>query len=182
MRPTVILLASSGILPASSSGLTNSTEIILVQVQRHELPYNQSNRTVFVTLVAVPNRMLPYNFNNTSFGRMVIYVPANWTLKLVFINREGFPHSAVLMEARGPTPTIIEPSSPILAQIPHDAVTGGFMLENESGSVTVSNIPAGTYWIVCAFNYPVPHAEEGMWVTLEVTNQVNTPYYEILPT
>jgi sulfocyanin len=181
MRPTAVLLASSGILPASSSALTNSTDIILTPVQHHELPYNPSNRTAFVTLVAVANPMLPYNFNNTRFGRMVIYVPANWTVELVFINHEGFPHSAVLMEATGPTPTIIDPSAHILAQIPHDAVNGGFMLQNESESVTVSNISAGKYWIVCAFNYPVPHAEEGMWVTLEITNQVSAPYYEILP-
>jgi plastocyanin len=102
-------------------------------------------------------------------------------VKLVFVNREGFPHSAVIMEAIGPSPTVIEPSAQILAQIPPDAVNGGFMLENESGSATVSNISAGNYWIVCAFTYPVPHAEEGMWVTLEVTNQVSAPYYEILP-
>jgi len=180
MRPTALLLATSGIL-STSPALTNSTDIILTPVQHHELPFNPSNRTAFVTLVAVANPMLPYNFNNTRFGRMVIYIPANWTVTLVFINREGFPHSAVLMQATGPTPTIIEPSAQILAQIPHDAVNGGFMLQNESGSVTVRNIAVGQYWIVCAFNYPVPHAEEGMWVTLEVTNQINVPYYEILP-
>ena len=181
MRPTTVLLASSGILPVSTSALTNSTDIILTPVQHHELPYNPSNKTAFVTLVAVANIMLPYNFNNTRFGRMVIFIPANWTMKLVFINREGFPHSAVLMEATGPAPAVIEPSAHILAEIPHDAVDGGFLLQNESGSVTVSNISAGTYWIVCAFNYPVPHAEEGMWITLEVTNQISAPYYEILP-
>ena len=112
---------------------------------------------------------------------MVIYVPANWSLTLVFLNREGFPHSAVIMEATGPSPTIIEPSARILAQIPHDAINGGFMLQNESGSVTVNHMTPGTYWIACAFNYPVPHAEEGMWVTLVVSTQLSTPYYEILP-
>jgi sulfocyanin len=181
MRPTAVLLASSGILPVSSSALTNSTDIILTPVQHHELPYNPLNKTAFVTLVAVANPMLPYNFNDTRFGQIVIYVPANWTVTLVFINREGFPHSAVLMQATGPSPTVIEPSANILGQIPRDAVNGGFMLQNESGTVTVNNISAGNYWIVCAFNYPVPHAEEGMWVTLEVTNQLSAPYYEILP-
>jgi len=181
MRPMFTLLASSGFLPSSSSSLTNSTQIILIPVQHHELPYNLANRTVSVTLVAVANPMLPYNFNDTRFGRMVIYVPANWTVKLVFLNREGFPHSAVIMEATGPSPTVIDPSAHVLAQIPHDAINGGFMLQNESGSATVSDMSPGTYWIVCAFNYPVPHAEEGMWVTLDVTNQISTPYYELLP-
>jgi len=181
LRPASILLASSGILPASNPTLTNTTQIILMPVQHYPLPYNADNRTVFITLVAVANPMLPYNYNNTRFGQMVIYVPANWTVKLSFINSEGFPHSAVIMEASGPSPTIIAPSPNVLAQIPPDAVNGGFMLENGSGSATVSNISAGNYWIVCAFNYPIPHAEEGMWVSLEVSNQVSAPYYEILP-
>jgi sulfocyanin len=147
----------------------------------HSLPYDIENRTVFVTLVASPNSMLPYNFNNTAMGRMVIYVPANWTVHLVFVNREGFPHSAVLMEATSVSPVTIDPSDHILAQIPKDAVDGGFLLQNESGAATINKIPAGNYWIACAFQYPVPHAEEGMWITLEVSNQVSTPYYVILP-
>jgi sulfocyanin len=181
IQPTSLLLASTGILPNSATALTNSTQIIQPAVPHQKLPYDPQNRTVFVTLVAVANPMLPYNFNNTRFGRMVIYVPTNWTVRLVFINREGFPHSAVLMEATGTSPITIDPSAHILAQIPSDAVDGGFVLQNETGSATINRIPPGNYWIVCAFQYPVPHAEEGMWVTLEVTNQVTTPYYVILP-
>ena len=181
MRPLAIFLASSGLFPNSEATFTNTTQIILAPVQHHELPYITANKTVFVTLVADANPMLPYNYNNTRFGKMVIYIPANWTLTLVFLNREGFPHSAVIMEATGPSPTVIEPSANILAQIPHDAINGGFMLQNESGSVTVNDMSPGTYWIACAFDYPVPHAEEGMWVTLIVSSQVSTPYYEVLP-
>jgi len=181
MRPFYILLASNRFLPSSASLLTNSTQIIVAPVQRHILPFDLQNRTVFVTLVAVANPMLPYNFNDTRFGRMEIYVPINWTVRLTFVNREGFPHSAVLMQANGPSPTIIDTSAHVLAQIPNNAVSGGFMLQNETGSATIINIPPGNYWIACAFNYPVPHAEEGMWVTLEVTSQVTTPYYVILP-
>ena len=86
-----------------------------------------------------------------------------------------------MMQANAPTPTTIEPASNIIAQIPHDAINGGFLLNGESGSVTVNDLASGKYWIVCAFNYPVPHAEEGMWVVLTVTNQVTTPYFVILP-
>ncbi|HUK51093.1 MAG TPA: sulfocyanin-like copper-binding protein [Terriglobales bacterium] len=180
MRPTSILLASSGMVPNTPSAL-NSTQIIQIPVTHHNLPYNIQNRTVFVTLVAAVNPMLPYNYNNTRMGQMVIYVPANWTVRLVFVNREGFPHSAVLMEATGASPITIDSSDHILAQIPKDALNGGFLLQNETGSATINNISPGNYWIVCAFQYPVPHAEEGMWVTLEVTNQTTTPYYVVLP-
>ncbi len=100
---------------------------------------------------------------------------------MIFINREGFPHSAVLMEANAPSPTTIDPTAIILGQIPHDAMTGGFLLNGESGSMIVHGLASGRYWVVCAFNYPVPHAEEGMWVVVQVANQVNAPYFAILP-
>ena len=181
MRPTSIFLASAGILPNSASAFANSTQIIQIPAPHRNLPYDPQNETVFITLVAVANTMLPYNYNNTRFGQMVIYVPANWTVRLVFVNREGFPHSAVLMEATGTSPMTTDPSAHILAQIPSDAVNGGFLLQNETGYAIINRIPPGNYWIACAFQYPVPHAEEGMWVTLEVTNQVTTPYYVVLP-
>ena len=181
MRPTYLFLSSSGLLPAAVPASSNATQIVPPPLKQSPLPYNLSNRTVFVTLVAVADIMLPYNFNDTRFGHLVIYVPSNWTIHLVFINREGFPHSAVLMEANAPSPTTIDPTANILGQIPHDAVTGGFLLNGESGSMTVGGLAAGKYWVVCAFNYPVPHAEEGMWVDVEVSNQVNTPYFAILP-
>jgi sulfocyanin len=181
MRPTYLYLTSIGFLPGNGPALGNSTEIVGPILKHSPLPYDISNHTVFLTLVAVANIMLPYNFNDTRFGRMVIYVPANWSLHLVFQNQEGFPHSAVLMQANAPSPTIIEPTADIIAQIPHDAINGGFLLNGEAGSVTVNDLVQGKYWVVCAFNYPVPHAEEGMWVVLIVTSQVSTPYFVILP-
>jgi sulfocyanin len=161
--------------------MTNSTEIAPPPLKESPLPYNIANRTVFVNLVAVPDIMLPYNFNDTRFGHLVLYIPANWTIRLTFENREGFPHSAVLMNASSISPTIIERSSSILAQIPRDATNGGFLLNGEAGSATIDDLTPGKYWVVCAFNYPVPHAEEGMWVVLIVTTAANTPYYVILP-
>jgi len=181
MGPTYTVVTSSGLLSANGPALGNTTEITAPPLKRSALPYDLSNHTVFVTLVAVADIMLPYNFNDTRFGHMVLYVPASWSMRLVFQNREGFPHSAVLMQANAPSPTIIEPTSSIIAQIPHDAINGGFLLNGESGSVIVNDLAPGKYWVVCAFNYPVPHAEEGMWVVLYVTNQVTTPYFVILP-
>lgn len=179
--PTYLFLTSRGLLPGSAPSVGNTVEIEAPPLKRSPLLYTLANRTAFITLVAVANPMLPYNFNDTRFGHMVIYVPTNWTIHLVFQNREGFPHSAVLMAANAPSPTIIQPSSNVIAQIPHDAVNGGFLLNGESGSATINDLAAGKYWIVCAFDYPVPHAEEGMWVVLMVTSEVSTPYSVILP-
>jgi sulfocyanin len=180
MRPTYLFLNSSGIFSKNLSALANSADITAPPLVRSPLPYDMSNRTVFLTLIAVADPMRPYNFNDTSFGHMVVYVPENWTLRLVFQNREGFPHSAVFMEANAPSPTIVQSSSNIIAQIPHDAVNGGFLLNGASGSVTVSHLVSGKYWVVCAFSYPVPHASEGMWIVLFVSSQVSTPYFVIL--
>jgi len=180
MRPTYAFLTSSGLLPATVSPPGNTVGIEPLPLRRSSLPYALLNRTAFICLVAVADPMLPYNFNDTNFGHMIIYVPANWTIRLYFQNREGFPHSAVLLSANTPKPTIIDPSSNIIAQIPNDAVNGGFLLNGESGSVTIHDLAPGKYWIACAFDYPVPHVMEGMWVVLIVTNQANTPYCEIL--
>jgi len=179
--PTYLFLTSGALFPGNLSTMPSTTEISAPPLKRSPLPYDPVSKTVFVTLVAVADRMLPYNFNDTSFGHMVIYIPANWTMRLVFQNLEGFPHSAVLMNANGPSPTVIQPSADIIAQIPHDATNGGFLLNGESGSAITSKLAPGKYWVVCAFNYPVPHAEEGMWVVIYVTSQINTPYFEILP-
>jgi sulfocyanin len=180
MRPTYLLLASNGLM-GSSAALATSTEIQAPPLKRSPLPYDSSNQTVFLTLVAVQDRMLPYNFNDTSSGHLVVYVPADWSIQVDFQNQEGFPHSAVLVEANAVSPTVIDSTSKILGQIPHDAVNGGFLLNGESGSMLVTNLAAGKYWVVCAFNYPVPHAEEGMWISVEVSSEVSTPYYVILP-
>ena len=179
--PMNSLLASSGLLPSGVQALGNTVNIQAPPLERSPLPYTLANKTAFVNLVAVADPMLPYNYNDTRFGHMIIYVPTNWTIHLSFQNREGFPHSAVLLPANAPSPTIIEPSQNVIAQIPHDAIDGGFLVNGETGSAIVNDLPAGNYWIACAFNYPVPHVEEGMWVLLIVTSQVSTPYFEILP-
>ena len=180
-RPTYLLLTSSGVLPGGAPSPGNTVQIEAPPIKRSPLPYALSNRTAFITLVALADPMLPYNFNDTRFGHMVIYMPTNWTVHLVFQNREGFPHSTVLMAANAPSPSIIEPSSKIIAQIPPGAINGGFLVNGESGSAVINNLAAGKYWIVCAFNYPVPHVEEGMWVVLIVTSEASTPYFVILP-
>ncbi len=181
MGPTYQFLTSSGLLPGAASSGETSVEIEAPPLKTSPLPYNLGNRTVYITLIAVADPMLPYNFNDTHFGQLVMYVPANWTIHMTFQNREGFPHSAVLMNANAPSPTILESSAGVIAQIPQDAINGGFLLNGESGVATINNLPAGKYWIVCAFSYPVPHVMEGMWVVLIATTKVSTPYFVILP-
>lgn len=178
MRPTYLLAQSHfGVAPFEY----NTTQLITPPVQHNPIPYNSANRTVYLNLVAVSDRMLPYNFNDTHFGQLVVYVPANWNLKLTFVNEEGFPHNAVFEEANAAQPSVVSSENQILGAIPKDAINGGFLLEGESGTIVLRNISSGTYWVVCGFNYPVPHAEEGMWIVVEVSSSMTQPYYVLNP-
>jgi sulfocyanin len=148
LRPAFLLynsqfaMASSGRPSASST----STEMIVPPKQHLPLPYDSSNRTVFLLLVAESNVMMPDNFNNTHYGQLTVYVPANWTLRLTFVNEEGIQHNAVLIQPNVTSPTA-DPiqDGAVLAQIPRDAFAGGFMATGESGSAVVRNLAPGTY-------------------------------------
>ncbi len=116
----------------------------------------------------------------THYGQLTLYIPANWSLQLTFLNEEGIQHNAVLIQPNVTSPTA-DPiqDETVLAEIPHDAFAGGFIATGQSGSAVVRNLAPATYWVACAIAFPVPHAEEGMWVTLVVSNSVPTPYYTI---
>lgn len=122
---------------------------------------------------------MPYNYNNTHEGQLVVYPPPGWSLHLTFVNKQGITHNAILLKTNVSTPGNLAQDGIILAQIPHDAMKGGFLVNGESGSVTVNDLSPGTYWIACALNYPTPHAEEGMWIWLIITQDTTLPYYVI---
>jgi sulfocyanin len=143
------------------------------------MPYDTANETVFLKLVAEANPLMPYNYNNTHNGQMVVYVPANWNLRLVFINKEGTTHNAVFLRPYATAPINLTEDGTVLAQIPSDAMQGGFLVSGSSGFVIVRSLTPGTYWVACALTYPTPHAEEGMWIVVKVSTDVTVPYYTI---
>ena len=159
--------------------LASSKQIIVAPTKHNPLPYDSVNKTVFITLVAEPNPMMPYNYNNTHYGQLIVHIPSEWNLRLVFINSEGITHNAVLLKPYVTVPLNLTEDGTIIAQIPENAMNGGFLVSGELGVTTVTNLTAGTYWVACAMIYPTPHAEQGMWIVIEVSNNVTTPYYSI---
>jgi sulfocyanin len=179
LRPILLPLYLSQAMRTPESAYT--TQILIPPIERSTIPYDAANKTVFLSLVAETKSSIPYNFNNTQYGHMVVYVPANWTIDLVFTNQEGITHNAVLIKPDVPIPTYdLANDGTIIAQIPENAIDGNFLVSGQSGSVLVTNLLPGTYWIACAMTFPTPHAESGMWIILQVSTSITTPYYTVI--
>jgi len=154
----------------SSSVSTTST------TPKNTLPYDTTNKTVFITLVTLSSGST-FNFNGTSFGGMVIYVPAGWNIYLKFINQQTLPHNLNLVANDTPTPNSADIASDgkILLTIgatSSDYQTSGIM-SGQSASGLYTDISAGIYWLACGI---AGHAESGMWVVLIASPNVTTPY------
>jgi sulfocyanin len=179
-RPTFLMLRGS-LAPNNAQLTSTSSQTITIPEAHVPLPFDASNRTIYVTLVSEASSYIPYNFNDTQYGHLVVYLPSNWTLSLVFINREGITHNAVLIKPDVQVPTFdLASDGIVLAQIPQNALAGKFLVSGQSGSAVIADLSPGTYWVACAMSFPTPHAESGMWVTLEVSDDVASPYYVLL--
>ena len=178
LRPTLLPFYFGQISP--SPGSAHMSEMVAPSMEQYTIPYDGANRTVFLSLVSETQSSIPYNFNNTQYGHMIVYIPTNWTLNLVFTNQEGVTHNAVLIKPDVPIPTYnLANDGTIIAQIPENAMNGNFLVSGQSGSAVVKNLSSGTYWIACAMAFPTPHAESGMWIVLQVAASVAAPYYTV---
>jgi sulfocyanin len=160
---TVLALALPG-LPAAAAHRPAGTPRWLVV----------SGRTATLTLIAAYNGALGgFNFNGDAKGKMVVSVPAGYTVIVNFSNRGTVPHSAV-----------------ITAYNKRNSPSGFPLAFHGSGSPNpVSGIgkgktqrfsfvanKAGTYAIVCA----VPsHAVAGMWDVFKVTPSGSKPSIKV---
>ena len=128
------------------------------------LVVNARARTVNLTLTAAYNGTLSgFNFDGDGKGKMVVSVPAGYTVNVIFTNKSPVPHSAVVTayskrtSASGFTPVFPRASTPNpTAGTPQGKTVRFSFVANK----------VGTYAIVCA----VPgHAVGGMWDVLTVT-------------
>ena len=128
------------------------------------LVVNARARTVNLTLTAAYNGTLSgFNFDGDGKGKMVVSVPAGYTVNVIFTNKSPVPHSAVVTayskrtSASGFTPVFHGASTP-------NPAAGSPQNKTQRFSFVANK--AGTYAIVCA----VPgHAVGGMWDVLRVT-------------
>jgi len=139
------------------------------------LPFDSSNKTVFLNLVALSTGN-PFNFNGTSNGQLHIYIPAGWTVIATFTNQEGLTHNLLIVQNTTAIPgddvgqdgTIKLYVGTTSSTYLDNGISGG---ASASGSVALS---PGIYWFCCGIE---GHAAAGMWGVIVVSSSVTTPYY-----
>ena len=139
------------------------------------LPFDSSNKTVFLNLVALSTGN-PFNFNGTSNGQLHIYIPAGWTVIATFTNQEGLTHNLLIVQNTTAIPgddvgqdgTIKLYVGTTSSTYLDNGISGG---ASASGSVALS---PGIYWFCCGIE---GHAAAGMWGVVVVSSSVTTPYY-----
>jgi sulfocyanin len=156
----------------TTTSTTTSTSIPSGAVM---LPFDSSNKTVFLNLVALSTGN-PFNFNGTSDGQLHIYIPAGWTVIATFVNQQGLTHNLLIVQNTTATPgddvgqdgTIELYVGATSSTYLDNGINGG---ASASGSVVLS---PGIYWFCCGIE---GHAAAGMWGVVVVSSSVTTPYY-----
>ena len=115
------------------------------------------------------------NFNGYSNATMTVVVPANWTVRVNFVNHDGMlPHS-VLVTKQYPKDQI-----PPQAGVGEVAISKAYSKDPESGIEPnakdnfsfIANKP-GDYWYFCG----VPgHGVQGMYVNFKIDPRADQPY------
>jgi sulfocyanin len=137
------------------------------------LSYDAATKTVTFALVAgAPGSTSgPFNFNGYTSGAGTLVVPAGAKVVMNFVNEDGTPHSAIVIQGDGPLPNIAgDPAIP--GAYTRDVTQG---LAQFGKDVLKFSAPAtGTYRIICG----VPgHALSGMWIWLKVDPAAKTPTF-----
>ena len=160
---TAALLVSIVMLSVLSGGASAAASLA---VGDEGLSYDASTNTVTFDLVAGP-----FNFNGYRSGEATLVVPSKANIIMNFVNRDGTPHSAIVISGEGPIPN--SPTDPAIPRAYTNKVLGG--LPQEATDVMRFPVPdTGTYRILCG----VPgHGLSGMWIWLKVDPTVNRPTF-----
>lgn len=130
------------------------------------LSYDAATNTVTFELIAGP-----FTFNGYRNGGATLTVPSKANMVINFVNKDGTPHSAIIISGDGPIPNAAdEPAIP--RAYTNKALEG---LPQEAGDVMRFPVPeSGTYRIFCG----VPgHGLSGMWIWLKVDPVAKTPSF-----
>jgi plastocyanin len=121
------------------------------------LSYDPATNTVTFELIAGP-----FTFNGFRNGQGSLVVPPKANMVINFVNKDGTPHSAIVISGDGPIPNAA--TDPAIPRAYTNKVLEG--LPQEAGDVMRVPMPeTGTYRIFCG----VPgHGLSGMWIWLKV--------------
>ena len=130
------------------------------------LSYNAATNTVTFELIAGP-----FTFNGYRNGEGTLVVPPKANMVINFVNKDGTPHSAIVISGDGPIPNAA--SDPAIPRAYTNKVLEG--LPQEAGDAMRFPMPeSGTYRIFCG----VPgHGLSGMWIWLKVDPAAKAPSF-----
>jgi len=130
------------------------------------LSYDAATNTVTFELIAGP-----FTFNGYRDGGATLLVPSKATIAMTFVNKDGTPHSAIVISGDGSIPN--SPTDPAIPRAYTNKVLEG--LPQEAKDVMHFPVPeSGTYRIACG----VPgHGLSGMWIWLKVDPTANRPTF-----
>jgi hypothetical protein len=130
------------------------------------LSYDAATKTVTFELVAGP-----FTFNGYRNGGGTLVVPPKANIVMNFINKDGTPHSAILISGDGPIPN--SATDPAIPRAYTNKVLEGLPQEGSD----VMRFPApdsGTYRIFCG----VPgHGLSGMWIWMKIDPAAKAPTF-----
>jgi len=174
MSSSIVSSSTTSTTSVSSTTSTTTNMTSSLPAGAMTLPYNPSNKTVFLYLDSSSSGN-PLNYNGTGNDAIRVYIPAGWTLIVIYTNYASLNHDVVILQNTTATPN----SSDIGNDGKILAVAGGTPTNYEMGISTGSTastsvtLPAGVYWFACG----VPgHALAGMWGTIIASTSVTTPY------
>ena len=134
--------------------------------QEKWLSYDATSNTVTFELIAGP-----FTFNGYRNGGATLVVPPQANVVMNFVNKDGTPHSAIVISGEGPIPN--SASDPAIPRAFTTKVLEG--LPQEGSDVMRFPVPAsGTYRIFCG----VPgHGLSGMWIWMKVDPTAKAPTF-----
>lgn len=130
------------------------------------LSYDQATNTVTFELIAGP-----FTFNGFRNGEGVLVVPPKANMVINFVNKDGTPHSAIVISGDGPIPN--SATDPAIPRAYTNKVLEG--LPQEGSDVMRFAVPeSGTYRILCG----VPgHGLSGMWIWFKIDPAAKAPSF-----
>lgn len=135
------------------------------------MSYDSSAKSVAITLIAAANSAQGgFNFNGGSRGDQTITVPLGWTVDIDFQNHDVVPHSALVITAEMPVPSI--PEKPAFPRAYTSHLIDGLQAQTGNDTMRFTASRAGDYLIACG----VPgHALSGMFIRFVVSAAATAP-------
>jgi hypothetical protein len=165
---TISASAPAPAAPAAASAATAPTTAPATATAAADewLSYDAATNTVTFELIAGP-----FTFNGYRNGEGTLVVPSQAKMVINFVNKDGTPHSAILISGEGPIPNAA--SEPAIPRAYTNKVLEG--LPQEAGDAMRFPVPeSGSYRIFCG----VPgHGLSGMWIWLKVDSNAKAPSF-----